>query len=171
VILHFGYPNDVALGMRQEQQNNIDVPVIDSGSMELAVGGGLVSGALLDRAYATVPCSSRSSDRKQMADYASAFKAKYGSSTPLPYSGGVATYDHVKLIAKAIEYAKSADPVKVNQAIGSISYTDGACQSTYKADGAHFLAHENVTVHYNSNGTAKVERTWKLPDTPKGTKP
>lgn len=152
VVFDFGYPNDIGVAIKQMSQNGITVPVIDGASAEITALYGLVPPADLSRLYAAIDCTAASTTRPQMRAFTDAYVARYGQ--PLPFAFGVVTYDMVKLGAKAIERAGSADPAKVNEAIGQLTYADGACHPEYRADGGHSLAHSGIVARFAGDGTA-----------------
>ncbi|HIU87378.1 MAG TPA: ABC transporter substrate-binding protein [Candidatus Avilachnospira avistercoris] len=69
-------------------------------------------------------------------EFAEAYRAKYGEESDLV---SVSAYDQVYILANAIETAGSADPQKINDALGQISDFDGA-MSVYTYHDTHCLA-------------------------------
>lgn len=164
-VFNASYNNDNALQLNQFAQNGYEMPTMLQGGVMQVVGegSGLVSGPILDTVYAWTDCNPLSDD-PGMQRFAETYEERFGA--PPTYLAAI-TYDMVQLAAEAIRQAKSVEPQAVNDAIASITYTDGICMPDYHADGAHVLVHTNTIIHFNQGGTWDEVKSYTNEDLPK----
>jgi ABC-type branched-subunit amino acid transport system substrate-binding protein len=95
-----------------------------------------------------------------MASFLKAYKAKYGS---VPSNYAPLSYDAVYLAVAAVKQAGSVAPNAIKNALSKITYTGGACASSYHSDGAHIMIHENQISHFSSAGTSTIVAKYTVP--------
>jgi branched-chain amino acid transport system substrate-binding protein len=162
-VLDWGYPNPLAVQLKQFAQNGIDIPTMSGTGIEVAIQAGLVAKSELEKLYVNEPCNPSAPASDAMTAFVTAYKAKYGD---VPTQNAAYTYDAVNVAAAAVLKAGSVDTAAVNTALGEIDVPNGAC-SPYKADGAHFLAHAAQITKYSSTGDPKVLKKITLPNVDK----
>jgi ABC-type branched-subunit amino acid transport system substrate-binding protein len=160
-VLDWGYPNPLAVQLKQFAQNGIDIPTMSGTGIEVAIQAKLVSNAELDNLYVNEPCNPNAPATAAMKAFVAAYQAKYGS---VPTQNAAYSYDAVKVAVAAVEQAKSTDPKAINTALKTVSVPDGAC-SPYQADGAQFLAHAAQITKYSSTAAPTVVKQITLPPT------
>jgi ABC-type branched-subunit amino acid transport system substrate-binding protein len=161
-VLDWGYPNPLAVQLKQFAQNGIDIPTMSGTGIEVAIQANLVQKSELDKLYVNEPCNPAAPATPAMTKFVAAYKAKYGV---VPTQNAAYSYDAVNVAVAAAEQAKSADPGAINTALKTVSVPDGAC-SAYQADGAQFLAHSAQITKYSSTGAPTVVKRITLPPTP-----
>lgn len=167
VVVSWAYPNPVAVLLNQMQQNGVTIPVVGGTPATIAVNGGLVEGKAIDNLYTVDYCNPHDSSRPQLAKFTEEYRKRYNA-TPNPEA--VLTYDAVYVAVEAVKAAGSTDPGAIRDALRTLKYTDGACDSEYRADGAQILHHQLVIADYSADGTAKTVKTYTVPDIDKGGK-
>lgn len=161
VVLSWTFPNILALQLEQMAQNGLKVPVVTGNSGPLVVANQLAKGGAIDNLFAVTPCDPSIGESKVGREFAAAYRKEHG--VP-PTASATQVYDAQRILAAAIEEAGSSDPEDVLAALEDLDYKDGACASTYKADGAHFLGHQYVVVDYAaSSGEAAIVDTVDVP--------
>jgi branched-chain amino acid transport system substrate-binding protein len=161
-VLDWGYPNPLAVQLKQFAQNGIKIPTMSGTGIEVAIQANLVPKSELNNLYVNEPCNPAAPASSAMSQFVTAYKAKYGT---VPTQNAAYSYDAVKVAVAAAEQAKSADPGAINTAMKTVSVPNGAC-SAYKADGAQFLAHSAQITKYSSDGPPTVVKRITLPQTP-----
>lgn len=163
-VINWGYPNPLALQLKQFLQNGLNIPTYDGPSAPIVATNKLAPPEALARLSAAMPCDPGDpADRPQLKSMVDAYKARYGAQ---PTYSAVSAYDAVKVAAKAIDEAGSTDPKAINDALGKVK-VDGAC-GEYRADAAHVLLHRVGITDFKADGGSKVAKVIQLPDTPKG---
>lgn len=163
-VLHYGFPNTTALQLKQFVANGLDIPTGGGGSAVNAVVQGLADGDAISQLYAFTACSPGSTGSiPALDDFSKRYQEVHGR---VPSVQAAQAYDAVYILKAAIELAGSADPQAINDAIGEVEYTGGLCASTYRADPAHFMAHELTVTKYAADGSATVVKTETLPEVP-----
>ncbi|HVW82196.1 MAG TPA: ABC transporter substrate-binding protein [Mycobacteriales bacterium] len=159
-VLDWGYPNPLAVQLKQFAQNGIDIPTMSGTGIEVAIQSNLVPKSELGNLYVNEPCNPNAPASSAMESFVAAYKAKYGS---VPTQNAAYSYDAVKVAVAAVEQAKSADPKAINAALKTVS-VQGAC-SDYHADGAQFLAHSAQITKYSSTAAPTVVKRITLAPT------
>jgi ABC-type branched-subunit amino acid transport system substrate-binding protein len=162
VIAGFLFPNPLTTLMKQLVDNGSKAKVIANSSTPLIVPA--LSPAQRANLYGALPCSPASDQTDAAKAFAAAYKEAYGS---VPSFSAVVAYDAVKLIAQAVEQAKSSDHDKIREALASGSFDGGACQPAYKADEANVLGHQIEVVSY-ADGLGTVEQQYDIDPLPRG---
>ncbi|MCU1429952.1 MAG: transporter substrate-binding protein [Actinomycetia bacterium] len=163
MIFDASYQNDNALQLRQTKQNNVAVPSMFQGGLTIAVNQKLVTGDVLNNAYAFADCDPLSAD-PAMTAFRDSYKTAHGSN---PSYLAAITYDLVHFVAEVAKTAQSSDPGKMNSAIPNTHY-DGICQKDYHADGAHLILHHPQILKFSSDGSWKSVKVYNEPDKNKG---
>lgn len=157
----FGYPNPVAIQLREFARNGMDIPTMATGTGGIILAGGLAEGEELANLYDAVSCNpAAAGDDRALQAFVEAYQERWGTA---PTTKAAVVYDTVQILAAAVEQAGSADPEAVNEALGSIEVTDGVvCAPEYRADGSHFLNHTVSIVDYEADGTARTVGTYDV---------
>lgn len=164
-VVSWAYPNPMAILLNQMLQNGVGIPVVGGTPATIAVNGGLVEGDAIENLYTVDYCNPHDTSRPQLAAFTEEYRARFGT-TPNPEA--VLTYDAVYIAVAAVEAAGSTDPVAVRDALRTIRYTDGACDTEYRADGAQILHHQLVIADYSADGSAATVKTYTVEDIPEG---
>lgn len=162
-VIDWGYPNPMAVQLKQFVQNGIDIPTVQTQSAALNVANGVVSGDAIKKLYSAQFCNAADPGTEAGAAFIAAYQKKFGSA---PTANAMVTYDAVRIAAQAVRQAGSTDAAKVRDALESLKYTDGACTPDYHADGAHVLMHQIAMVDF-PNGKEHTIKTYTFPDDPK----
>jgi branched-chain amino acid transport system substrate-binding protein len=164
-VMNWGFPNPIALQLRQFQQNGIDLPTFTHSAAQVVVENELATGEAISQLHAAVPCNPTGTDRASLQEFTTAYEEEFGVS---PSSSGTAGHDAIYIIKAAIEEAGGTDPEALNEALGSISVEDDAliCNSEYHADGSHYLAHQVSIIRFAADGSSTTEQTYTRPDVP-----
>lgn len=164
-VMNWGFPNPIAVQLRQSQQNGIDVPTFTHSAAQVVVENELATGDAIAQLHAAVPCNPTGTDRPSLQAFTTAYEERFGVS---PSSSGTAGHDAIYIIKAAIEAAGGTDPEALNEALGSISVEDDAliCNSEYHADGSHYLAHQVSIIRFAADGSSTTEQTYTRPDVP-----
>jgi branched-chain amino acid transport system substrate-binding protein len=159
---NYGYPNPVAVQLKQFQQNGLSVPTISGGSSFIVVQQKLASGAAVAKLYASTACNPTGSTDPAMQTFAQTYQQRFNET---PGQEAAVTYDTFFVLKAAIEKADSADPAKVNDALSTVNVSSGViCQPSYHADGAHIMGHTVTISSFASDGSSKVVQTTTVPD-------
>lgn len=162
-VIDWGYPNPMAVQLKQFVQNGITIPTVQTQSAALNVAKGVVSGDAIAKLYSTQFCNATDPGTDAGTAFIAAYQAKYGSP---PTANAMVTYDAVRMAAQAVRDAGSTDPAKVRDALQALKFTDGACTKDYHSDGAHVLMHQIVITDF-PDGKAHTIKTYTFPDDPK----
>ena len=160
-VLSWTFPNILALQLQQMQQNDLAVPVITGNSGPLVVANELAKGPAVDNLYAVTPCEPAIGESETGRRFAAEYEKEYG--VP-PTASATQVYDAQRILAAAVEEAGSTDPGDVLSALEEMEYSDGACASVYKSDGAHFLGHQYVVIDYAAGSKPKIVETVDVPE-------
>lgn len=162
-VMDWGFPNPMAVQLKQFQQNGIDIPTFMHSAAQVIVENELATGDAIAQLHAAVPCNPTGTDRPSLQEFTAAYEAEFGVS---PSSSGTAAHDAIYIVKAAVEEAGGTDPAALNEAIGSITVDDDAlvCNSEYHADGAHYLAHQVSVVKFAGDGSSTTEKTYTVPD-------
>jgi branched-chain amino acid transport system substrate-binding protein len=161
-VVDYGYPNPVAVQLKQFQQNGLDIPSISGGSSFIVVQQKLASGAAVGKLYASTACNPTGSTDSAMQSFAQTYQQRFNE---IPGQEAAVTYDTFFVLKAAIEKADSADPAKVNDALSSVNVSSGIiCQPSYHADGAHIMGHSVTISSFAADGSSKVVKTSTIPD-------
>ncbi|WP_406286586.1 ABC transporter substrate-binding protein [Embleya sp. NBC_00896] len=165
-VLSWTYPNVLAAQLTQMTQNGANAPVVGGGSVPVVANNKLAPPKALDQLYAVLACLPAAATEGGGKAFNDAYKAKYG--TPAPPLAAAA-HDAVMMQAEAIRKAGSTtDHTRIRDELAKLSWTGGACQPEYKADGSHYLAHQQVAIKYDQSGVAKIIDTYPIPALAKG---
>jgi ABC-type branched-subunit amino acid transport system substrate-binding protein len=162
-VIDWGYPNPMAVQLKQFVQNGISIPTMQTQSAALNVADNVVSGAAIEHLYSTQFCNAANPNTAVGKAFAAAYQKKYHT---VATANAVITYDMVKFAVAAIKQAGSADPDKVLAAINSIKFTNGACTADYHSDGSHVLMHQIQIVDF-PGGKETTLKTYTFPDAAK----
>lgn len=149
-IISYAYPNPVSLIAKQLHEAGTDVPIVGSGTPNLAVLSGALTGEPLANITSIDDCSPSTEDREVSKEFTEAFEAEYGY---VPGLSAATTYDGVYLWKAAIEQAESVEPEQVAEALKSLTY-EGVCNPEYSADDGNGLLQRAVVLTYDTDGTA-----------------
>jgi branched-chain amino acid transport system substrate-binding protein len=162
-VMDWGFPNPMAVQLRQFQQNGLDIPTFMHSAAQVIVENELATGDAIAQLHAAVPCNPTGTDRPSLQQFTATYQERFGVS---PSSSGTAAHDAIYIVKAAIEQAGGTDPAAVNEALGSISVEDDAlvCNSEYHADGAHYLAHQVSIIRFAADATSTTEQTYTVDD-------
>jgi branched-chain amino acid transport system substrate-binding protein len=162
-VMDWGFPNPMAVQLRQFQQNGLDIPTFMHSAAQVIVENELATGDAIAQLHAAVPCNPTGTDRPSLQEFTATYEEQFGVS---PSSSGTAAHDAVYIIKAAIEEAGGTDPAAVNEALGTISVEDDAliCNSEYHADGSHYLAHQVSIIRFAADATSTTEQTYTVDD-------
>jgi branched-chain amino acid transport system substrate-binding protein len=161
-VVDYGYPNPVAVQLKQFQQNGLDIPSISGGSSFIVVQQKLASGAAVAKLYASTACNPTGSTDPTMQTFAQTYQQRFNET---PGQEAAVTYDTFFVLKAAIEKADSADPAKVNDALSTVNVNTGViCQPSYHADGAHIMGHSVTISSFAADGSSKIVKTSIIPD-------
>ena len=161
-VVNYGYPNPVAVQLKQFQQNGLDIPTISGGSSFIVVQQKLATGAAVAKLYASTACNPTGSTDPAMQSFTQTYQQRFNET---PGQEAAVTYDSLFVLKAAIEQAGSADPAKVNDALSSVKVSSGViCQPDYHADGAHIMGHTVTISSFASDGSSKIVKTSSIPD-------
>jgi len=159
-VINWGYPNPMAVQLKQFVQNGITIPTMQTQSAALNVANGVVEGEAIANLYSAQFCNATDPGTEAGRRFIAAYQEKFGSP---PTANAMITYDAVRFAAAAIRAANSTDPVKVRDAIRTIKFTDGACTDDYHADGAHVLMHQILIIDF-PEGKGRTLKKYTFPD-------
>lgn len=162
-VINWGYPNPMAVQLKQFVQNGIDIPTMQTQSAALNVANGVVEGDAIANLLSAQFCNAADPGTEAGGRFIDAYQAKYGAA---PTANAMVTYDAVRFAAAAIEAANSTDPAKIRDAIATIKFSDGACTTDYHSDGAHVLMHQILIIDF-PEGKGRTLKTYTFPDDPK----
>lgn len=161
----YGYPNPVAVQLKQFQQNGLDIPSVSGGSSFIVVQQKLATGAAVAKLYATTACNPTGSTDPALQSFNTAYQQRFHET---PGQEAAVTYDSMYVLKAAIEKAGSADPTAVNNAMSQITVSQNViCSPSYHADGAHIMDHTVTISSFASDGSSTVKKTVTVPDQPK----
>jgi branched-chain amino acid transport system substrate-binding protein len=163
VAIDWGYPNTIALQLKQFVDNSIDIPTVSTPGAAIAVTNKLVTGNALSKLYGVSACNLDEPTRPATVSFVHDYLAKYGYA---PSTAAAIAYDSVYIAAEAIKQASSADPAAVRTALDTLKYTGGVCSPNYHSDGAHMLNHDDLVVSFPS-GHQHTVASYTYPDEPK----
>jgi branched-chain amino acid transport system substrate-binding protein len=160
-VADFGYPNPVAIQLREFARNGIDIPTMATGTGGIIVSGGLAEGRELANLYDAVSCNPLAGgDDRGLNAFVDAYQSTWDTA---PTTKAAVAYDTVYVLKAAIEQAGSAEGEDVNDALGSVEVTDDVvCSPEYKADGSHFLNHSVSIVDFAEDGSAQTVDTYDV---------
>lgn len=166
-VMDWGFPNPMAVQLRQFRQNGIDAPTYMHSAAQVIVENELATGDDIAGLHSSVPCNPTGTDRPSLQEFTQTYLDEFGVN---PSSSGTAAHDAIYIIKAAVEAAGGTDPTALNDALGSISVEDDAlvCNSEYHADGAHYLAHQVSVIQFAADGTSTTEKTYTVPDADEG---
>lgn len=158
----YGYPNPVAVQLKQFQQNGLNIPSISGGSSFIVVQQKLAPGPAIAKLYASTVCNPTGSTNPALQSFTQTYMQRFNET---PGQEAAVTYDSFYVLKAAIEKANSADPAAVNTALGQITVNQNViCQPSYHADGAHIMGHTVTISSFASDGSSKVVQTTTVPD-------
>jgi len=162
-VMDWGFPNPMAVQLKQFQQNDIDIPTFMHSAAQVIVENELATGDAIAQLHAAVPCNPTGTDRPSLQAFTEQYQEEHGVS---PSSSGTAAHDAIYIIQAAVEEAGGTDPEALNEALGSISVEDDelVCNSEYHADGSHYLAHEVSVIQFAGDGSSSTKKTYTVPD-------
>jgi branched-chain amino acid transport system substrate-binding protein len=135
-VVATGYPQPVSLLIKSMRSHGVDIPLVTDYGGESIVLGHLASGSDLRRTYFPGACEplAYQSVSPVAKKFVSTFHAKY----PNSYMYGNA-YDATKIIAEAVENAKSVKPSAIRRALTKIKGHDGVCGVETADKGQNFF--------------------------------
>jgi branched-chain amino acid transport system substrate-binding protein len=164
-VMNWGYPNPVAVQLKQFVQNGLNVPTMTGGSAPIIANNKLADGAALASMSAALPCNPPGSDQAALSAFAQEYQQKYGETAGLL---SALAHDAVYVAAAAAEKAGSPDPAAINKALADVTVTDGVvCAPEYQADGGHFLGHQVVIAQWKADGSSSTVKTYVVDPTSK----
>ncbi|GAA4232696.1 branched-chain amino acid transport system substrate-binding protein [Streptosporangium album] len=123
-VVALGYPQPLALLVKQMRANGIMVPIVFDQGAEAIVRGRLVSGQDLTNTSVLMACAPTVT--QNVDPVAKAFVDKFTATYPGSSINGY-YYDAVKLIAEGVKNAGSLDPDKLRAGLGAIKGYKGVC--------------------------------------------
>ena len=150
-IINWGFPNQIAVSLNQQQQNGVDLPNIGPMSVNIIVDQGLADGAL-SNLYGAMICNPSESDPEWSAAYTKLYPESKPFQTP------AANYDAVMLFKQVVEDAGSVDHEAVREGLDNVEYS-GVCSKDYFTDETGTLGH-GVTIVNFADGESKTVRTF-----------
>jgi branched-chain amino acid transport system substrate-binding protein len=159
-IVDWSYPNQMAVGVRQSQQNGIRVPYMGGPATSILDTRKLVPPEAMAQVYGVQLCNPPADERQYVKDWAQRYQKKYGDVADY---GAAGVYDAIFILKAAMEQAKSTEPEKVGKALGAVNHTKGMCATTYKSDPNHEMMNESVIVSY-ADGQQKSVRKFGAAD-------
>lgn len=139
VLLHLGYPQQIAIQVEQFKQNDYHVETVGNASSIMASGNGYAALELFKDHYGATYCN----PVVDQPEWSATFEEKFGK---LPDPTAALAYDMVFLTKAAVEQAGSTDADAVTEALASLSYTDGICEPEYKSSGENNLLSDQVVM-------------------------
>ena len=166
-VMDWGFPNPMAVQLKQFQQNGLDIPTFMHSAAQVIVENDLADGEAIAQLHASVPCNPTGTDRPSLQEFTQTYQDRFGVA---PSSSGIAAHDAIYIVKAAIEAAGGTAPAALNEALGSITVEDDAlvCNSEYHADGAHYLAHQVSVVQFAADGSSTTKKTYTVPDADAG---
>jgi branched-chain amino acid transport system substrate-binding protein len=166
-VMDWGFPNPMAVQLKQFQQNDLDIPTFMHSAAQVIVENELATGDAIAQLHASVPCNPTGTDRPSLQAFTEQYQEEFGTS---PSSSGTAAHDAIYIVKAAVEAAGGTDPEALNEALGSIGVEDDAlvCNSEYHADGSHYLAHEVSVIQFAGDGSSTTKKTYTVPDADAG---
>jgi branched-chain amino acid transport system substrate-binding protein len=166
-VMDWGFPNPMAVQLKQFRQNGIDIPTYMHSAAQVVVENELATGEDIAQLHASVPCNPTGTDRPSLQEFTRQYQDEFGVN---PSSSGTAAHDAIYVVKAAVEAAGGTDPAALNEALGSITVEDDAliCNSEYHADGAHYLAHQVSVIGFAADGSSTTEKTYTVPDADAG---
>ncbi|HEV7757939.1 MAG TPA: ABC transporter substrate-binding protein [Acidimicrobiales bacterium] len=166
-VMDWGFPNPMAVQLKQFRQNGLDIPTFMHSAAQVIVENDLATGDEIAQLHASVPCNPTGTDRPSLQAFTQTYQDEFGVS---PSSSGTAAHDAVYIVKAAVEAAGGTDPAALNEALGSITVEDDAlvCNSEYHADGAHYLAHQVSVIQFAGDGSSTTKKTYTVPDADAG---
>jgi branched-chain amino acid transport system substrate-binding protein len=156
-IVNWGYPGPMAAQVNAIANQGGNTPTVGAAGASLIVSSGIVSSPKArEQLYSTVPCNTQG-DRPAQKAFLTAFKAKYGK---VPGYVSAQVYDSVYLAVEAAKKDPSLSHDGLLKALETLSYTDGACATEYKADSTHTLVHAVTIVGFKGNGDQVTKATY-----------
>ncbi|QWF20787.1 ABC transporter substrate-binding protein [Nocardioides sp. LMS-CY] len=165
-VLNWGYPNPLAVQLKQFVENGLTIPTMTGASGPIVVNAGLATGKAIANFYSALPCNPGGTESAALQDFAAAYQEKYDASAT---NLAAQAYDAVYVAKKAIEEAGSDAGADVNEALAEISVApeDGiVCSSGYQADGSHILNHEVNIARFHADGSSETVSTIQVPELP-----
>jgi branched-chain amino acid transport system substrate-binding protein len=151
------YPNEIGVLEKQLAQNGINVPVVGSGSAEIAINYGLVKPN--PNVYGVLACTpNAAAPTSPLGKFVTQYKAAYKT---LAFTQAIQVYDGVYVAAKAAELAGSPVASKIAAQIPNVSYT-GICGGVYHSDGAHIMTHSLNITQFAPGGDV-IKQTYAVP--------
>jgi ABC-type branched-subunit amino acid transport system substrate-binding protein len=142
-IFNWGYPNTVALGLKQQFQNGINVPTMTSQSGVTGFLDGLLKDpSQLKKFYSAASCNPQDPSNSALYAWGQKFKKQFGFD---PDMNSAETYDAVNIAKQA--FAPGGSPDDVLKRLETQSFS-GLCQTTYKADAQHNMGHSTTVIGF-----------------------
>jgi len=145
-VIHWGYPNQLAVQLQQFEQNGMtDIPTVGGTASNIVAQNALASVEALKNLYGSVVCNPLG----DQPEWSSAYEEEFG----VPATANAAfTYDIVHLVKAAVESGGSTEPDAITEALQGIDYTEGVCLSEYTDQGeAHVLSDGGVIAHFGTD--------------------
>ena len=73
-VLDWGYPNPLAVQLKQFQQNGLDIPTLSGGSSAILADNKLATGAAIAKLFAALSCNPSGATGSALATFASAYQ-------------------------------------------------------------------------------------------------
>ena len=166
-VIDWAYPSPLAVQLSEFIQDGINIPTVDSAAAGIDVGTGLVKGAELKNLYATDYCNPLGSSASATAKkFVKAIHKAYPGYDPNANTAD--SYDAVYVAVAAAKLAKSSNPVKIAQALRSVTWGPGACEPSYHSDAENLLNHNITAVSFAAGHetTVTVEHEPNLSSVP-----
>ena len=155
-VLLFGYPQDMALVLRQYKALGMKVPLVGSSSLYVTAALQLLSPSDIDNTWAVLDTFIDPSASPRMKDFIEQYRAKFGND-PDPY--GLAYYDGAFLMAEGMRQV-GLDPASLQKWLMAQKGWDGIGHA-YAYDGKGNGVHDVVIVKPKA-GTKALELVKKV---------
>lgn len=150
VVVHWGYPNQLAIQLQQFAQNGMSaVPTVSLGIATIVANNKLVDEPLLENLYASTWCNPIG----DQPEWSKKYVDKFGDDATA-YAAFM--YDSVYLAKAAVEEAGTTEPSAVAEALSEVEYTDGVCYQEYKSIGDEQALTNGAIVLGLAGGTPKT---------------
>ncbi len=150
-IFNWGYPNTVALGLKQQFQNGIDVPTMTSQSGVTGFLDNLLTDpSQLKKFYSAAACNPEDPSNAALYSWAQKFKKQFGFD---PDMNSAETYDAVNIAKQAVLAGGSSSDVLKRLETQSFP---GLCQATYKSDAQHNMGHSTTVIGFSTGKPTTV---------------
>jgi len=150
-IFNWGYPDNIALALKQQFQNNINVPTMTSQSGVTGYLDGLFTDATeLTSFYSAATCNPEGKQNAKLYAWGQKFKKQFGFT---PDMNSAEAYDAVNIANAAVSPGGGAKAV-LNR-LSQKSFP-GLCQTTYKSDAQHNMGHTSVVIGFKTGSPQTV---------------